>query len=529
MHGQLISIIKPLLWKWHFKNLLAQMRGAKKLRESGDPFFVVKIVNNITDVTLGLRTNDFPKSLVGLHSSVAEILLKQIFLQEHNILCSSIMQSIGNNSAVSMPLPPLWVEQLIAQGVNCSPFLCRINLFLSAIKKFAKGLLKFITLLSQVRNPKISDTPYVVFLGLQKNNLPALGVEKSYDIISWYKFSKFRKSGIKKIVVQSALDSNYPISQDLIVSRSIFPVIGSFKNYLVFILNGLNALLVSILGLLRGKWWYGYLAPEAIDLQYIKALPKELLAKEYFFNNSNWFYKPLWTYEIECTGALVTLYYYSTNIEKIEYYDYKAIDAYGLSIMTWNRFIVWDEQQKEYLKRFCPKANYYLAGVIDFADTPVELGKLDAGLKIAIFDVTPARPVFYATHGMGLPPYYSESLCLKFFFDIASICSSKNVNLLWKQKRLVGTNFVANRFLKKRNNITTLSYKAIDPRVSARRLIEQCDAVISMPFTSTALIGKDFGLPSIYYDPFEQLQVEESHGIPVLKGAKQLRDWFEKI
>ena len=34
--------------------------------------------------------------------------------------------------------------------------------------------------------------------------------------------------------------------------------------------------------------------------------------------------------------------------------------------MTWNRIIVWDHQQEEYLKQFCPNATYIKIGAIDF-------------------------------------------------------------------------------------------------------------------------------------------------------------------
>ena len=58
-------MFRKLIRKKHFRTLLAQLRGAKKLRERDAPFFVVDTVSSLTDVPLGLKENDFPKILVG--------------------------------------------------------------------------------------------------------------------------------------------------------------------------------------------------------------------------------------------------------------------------------------------------------------------------------------------------------------------------------------------------------------------------------------------------------------------------------
>ena len=61
-----------------------------------------------------------------------------------------------------------------------------------------------------------------------------------------------------------------------------------------------------------------------------------------------------------------------------------------------------------------------------------------------------------------------------------------------------------------------------------RQVIEQAIAVISMPFTSTALIAKEMGKPSIYYDPMGRLQRDDraAHGIPILSGIEELEEWI---
>ena len=50
-----------------------------------------------------------------------------------------------------------------------------------------------------------------------------------------------------------------------------------------------------------------------------------------------------------------------------------------------------------------------------------------------------------------------------------------------------------------------------------------------MPFTSTAIIGKELGKPSIYYDASGDVHKNESHGIPVLKNKDELKNWYHSL
>ena len=68
----------------------------------------------------------------------------------------------------------------------------------------------------------------------------------------------------------------------------------------------------------------------------------------------------------------------------------------------------------------------------------------------------------------------------------------------------------------------------IDPDHAAARLIEKSTLVISMPFTSTALIAKNLGVPSYYYDPSGIIQKGDraAHSIPIISGVNELRSIF---
>jgi len=71
----------------------------------------------------------------------------------------------------------------------------------------------------------------------------------------------------------------------------------------------------------------------------------------------------------------------------------------------------------------------------------------------------------------------------------------------------------------------------IDPDTASPRLIEDCMAAISMPFTSTAIIARELGKPSCYFDPTGMIQPDDrgAHGIPVVCGIDELRCWIAQI
>jgi polysaccharide biosynthesis PFTS motif protein len=75
------------------------------------------------------------------------------------------------------------------------------------------------------------------------------------------------------------------------------------------------------------------------------------------------------------------------------------------------------------------------------------------------------------------------------------------------------------------------NYIEVHPSVDALQIIQKTKACISMPFTSTALIAKFEGKPSVYYDPSGIICKDDraAHGIPILNNIEDLRKWVENI
>jgi polysaccharide biosynthesis PFTS motif protein len=523
-------MFKKLIRRKHFRTLRAQLRGAKKLRNRNEPFFVVDSVSSITEVNLGLNKDDFPKALVGSHGSIAEILLRQVLLSNYVKMCSAVMQSIGSGKPVSSPLPSSWRKHLTNNGVACSVFYCRVLLFLLSLKRLAFGFIKSLILLSPIKKPGYPGCPYVVFVSLPMGQkaLPAPGGEKSYDLISWYKQSIIRKPDIRKIWVQAKVGKEYVAPEELVVTQSIFPKLGSFYSYIRFLFKNAKALFITIFGVLMGKWYYGFLYHESVFLNYFSLLDTDQLADNYFFPISNWFFKPLWTHEAEKKGASVSLYCTSVNMDKFWRHEEKEPDTYGLKVMLWNRFIVWDKQQENYFKQYRPRATFTRVGYIDYRGLTYSHFPKNNKKTLSVFDVYPGRPIFCTSSGYAIPMSLEETNIL-FMEDIIKVFNDGTWNILWKPKRDTTSNYNSNGFLRKQLNVIGDHMIIIDSNIAATSLIENSDVVISMPFSSPSLTAKVKGVPSIYYDRSGLVRYTENHGVPVLKSKVELKKWFESL
>ena len=76
-----------------------------------------------------------------------------------------------------------------------------------------------------------------------------------------------------------------------------------------------------------------------------------------------------------------------------------------------------------------------------------------------------------------------------------------------------------------------MNYINIDPSIDPLQVIQKTKACISISFTSTAIIAKQEGKPSVFYDPTDIIQKDdrEAHGLPVLNGIGELKVWIESI
>jgi polysaccharide biosynthesis PFTS motif protein len=296
-----------------------------------------------------------------------------------------------------------------------------------------------------------------------------------------------------------------------------------------FIAWSIGAILIATWDLLRGRWWHALLLNQAALAAQVRIQNPERLAKDYLFHNSGWIYRPLWTYEAEKRGSRITFYFYSTNCEGFKRTEGYPPLFYGYHAMNWPHYLVWDEYQADFVRRAVGEAaNISVGGSICFSTSAEEMPAF-SGRGVAVFDVTPHRSSRYQTLGADFE-FYTPATCIPFLHDIQQATEDAGYRMLWKGKRKIGS-IAHPRYRIFTERLSEANVIILDPDLSANRVIEACSLVISMPFTSTALIARELGKPSCYYDPTGMVQKGDraAHGIEIISGPEELKKWLKNI
>jgi len=139
------------------------------------------------------------------------------------------------------------------------------------------------------------------------------------------------------------------------------------------------------------------------------------------------------------------------------------------------------------------------------------------------------RRSIYCT--FGLPSeYYVPGVVNMFLDDIYYYLLKYNIIMAFKKKREVGHLHSAYtdkiRYLDKQQY-----FFLINPDIQPQELILSSIGVISLPFTSTAIIAKDLNIPSVYYDPSGVIARNQStyHGVSVIGDIAELSHWISRL
>ena len=341
------------------------------------------------------------------------------------------------------------------------------------------------------------------FLTLRNNS--SIKPNKSYhNVFSWYKKNICEK-GDDEYFFHSIKKFNQYDKQIKFINSATN--IYGFNNFIYFLIFGIILIVISFFSMLLLRWKLPLLLKEILSEIILKKTPKKFLFKNYYFDNSSWLFRPLWTYEVEKKGSKVILFFYAMNIENI-YKDDSLIHKSDnfWEICTWKNYYVWNEEHKKIINNFIndKNINVEIKNPISFSDCESEI-KIDKLKKnIAIFDISlhrRSKSIYWRGWDFN---FFKVLVVKKFYKDILNICENKNINLYFKSKKSVENknldkeyiNFIKSIQNKKNVNI-------VDPNCSAFKLADLCDASISLPFTSTSQIFRYFKKPSIYYDPIK--------------------------
>ncbi|MDO8488565.1 MAG: polysaccharide biosynthesis PFTS motif protein [Candidatus Omnitrophota bacterium] len=516
------------------------MRGYQFLKKSNKLDLIATIQNELTNTHLGRIDCNASKLFFGAGILQAELIVRQYLLARIGGigLIKSLLCSLGAKGApIVYPMPKLWQQMVAKHGFSVARVRCSlawigyVGIFwgygvLSTVRYFCVSLWEIIRAHSSVLNR------YVYFVGLTSGNLPQPCSDgRSHDIVTWYIRWKARVEHIDVFYhgVANAKVCNvdgFPV----VFSPYPIPPLDTLVGLVRFSAWALAAVSCSFLDLFRGRWWHGILLAESIHAAMVRFQVTDKLAQDYVFHNSATIYRPLWTYEVEDKGMRITSYFYSTNTEGFKRQNGYPIQVGSWQAMNWPLYLVWDEYQADFVRRAVGKTtNIKVVGPIWFYADPVQMPKLPFG-SVAVFDVQPHRSSRYQI--LGAPQeYYVPKTANQFLLDIHAVIQECKGTMVHKRKRNIGKMLHPQYKALVKNLSNSEDVFSIEPDTSAIRVIESCSAVISMPFTSTALLGRELGKFSVYYDPYGFVQKDDraAHGIPVLCGKDELRDWLTGI
>ena len=499
--------------------------GYKILKNEGKLDFWLKLLDSITHTRLNnanlpfflLRKNRIDPELSIRQFIFVSVIYKKIFYKE-------LLRCIANKKSLRYPLPRelqsivINTEQIQVNKLSCSilwfgySFLMWVYGFYNALKSMCYLLRK---------HKKLGR--YIYFHDLVPSSIPS--DNKSHTIVNWYFHWKNRANNIDTIghSIRNSPHTNY--SRTDIKRIDEVPYLNGIqiiKYYFWFILLLTYSLFVFLF-----NPYPAIMLNESIKLMRARLAKKNQLGRDYIFNVSNAYYRPLWTYEVEIKGSRVLFYFYSINNRVFKTSSDYPIQ-YPWHLMSWSYYLVWDAHQVDFVKRFAyGKPIIEKVGHIWFSSSE-ECLDIPSN-SVAVFDITPFRPSIFILMGISLE-YYIFNTSNQFLSDIQVVLSQNNFQMAHKMKRI--TKMANKRYTKKLTKLVKKpNYLKINPSNDALQVIRKTKACISMPFTSTALIAKEEGRPSIYYDPTGIIHKDDkaAHGILVLSGISELKQWVQGL
>ena len=443
----------------------------------------------------------------------------------------------SKGSRLIYPLPRKWQKSLEKNGTRVNKTLSTILYFFFLIYSFLLGLKFFFKIIIKYlhfnlfKKKQFTFENFIIFKNINSSKVN-LTSKTQYNLIKWYK-EKIDK--VANIVLLSSSNKNKQYDDNLAEANDEFFLFYKEFNVFKFIFLFLKSLIkfrkFSIIeyNLLLFK--------DLIELNFYKSLKKNKINKILFVWTNN-VYKPLWIYEMEKKGTEVTIFFngYINEIRLNSDLKFEH-DHEGLKNMTWCNYFVWDEESLKFLtQKIEKKINIQITGPNYFSDIDKE------------FDLPKKSVVIfgYENHkrNIGINTITEYEYCNKdfvaekeffllqnFYNDIYDVAIKNNFNVIVKRKNQLNhleikrNKFFFDNFFLRPNIIS------IDPNISAFRVVEKSDINISMPFTSTGLIGSMYDKKSIYYDPFKWIQKNDPSGsnLTLLSGKDELEKWFYNL
>ncbi|MET3900819.1 hypothetical protein ABIB57_004787 [Devosia sp. UYZn731] len=495
-----------------------------------DPDQVTRLSDEVSHVSL--HTSRWLTRLAGIPGEIEDqfdICARQYLLAAtlYTELQPSILLAVGSRPT-GLAAPHHWRAYLQARGLRFRPAASVLRYGRVVLLHGVRGVSTAMRILIASLRGKLSaapQQPYDVLMTLPPSLLSRGGNGPRESLVGWF---ADRSRGAPLWIETPTGVSELPANCTTVAIA--LPRLSGF-GYLQFMIGSARALAAAIVGVMVGQPHVMLLLRDMVQLAHARALGPASMARNYAAENSQWIHRPLYTVWAErVAGSRAQLLFYATNMdESIRYGSRHGKPTFlpGYRIMSWSDYLVWDSHHADLVRAWGhDSSRIIIVGTVPLTDS----GSLIPALpprSVAIFDVAPFKPARLAKLGL-VPPYYSARVTVDFLRQCQEAVRSVGGTLILKQKRDIGNHAhssyrVETEILKASPDVLIL-----DPGISARRLVEMCDAVVSMPFSSPGLFGRESGVPSALFDPTGTIVASERqrHGLPLLQGEPALRQWL---
>ena len=534
-------MISILLAGYTRRRRMQTMRGYRYLKKLGGIGRLNALQHALTVTELESCEGRCSPLLFGAGIENAELAIRQYLMLRVSYpkLNGAVLQALGEcGSGVVHYIPADWRAILRQHGFEVSDLWCSMAWYGFVAIRFGKGFIDLTRIawssaMEVLRGPRSNYGKYAFFDAMEVNNLPQPGLDgRSYDIFNWYEQWAGRVPKLDSLChgIRDALPK-MANTTPVLGMRWPVPPLANAESLVRFLGWGLMATSLAALDLLRGRWWHALMLGDAATAALVRMQVQERLGQEYLFTQSRICDRPLYTYQLEQRGARISFYFYSTNSEPFKLPSGYLIQLYLWQAMNWPHYLVWNNYQAQFVRRTAGgSVAISVVGPIWFSTSAVELPVLRQR-TIAVFDVQPMRMWFFRLLAPEVD-YLVPSICKQFLSDSFHCIRANGYSIAFKRKRQINSKYHHPQYIRFVEKLSRWdNVVAIDPDTAARKLIEKCSAVISMPFTSTAHIARELGKPTCFYDPTGMILRDDraAHGIPIIIGRDELYGWLASL
>lgn len=526
----------PKRWLMGFsrKRLFRLVHAAKFVQNSSDPFRNVAMASALETTPLDLPSGAFASlKKVGLKEAALDCLRQRLVatLIYRQVIPQLLLHLHDPKARLSLGLPKAWRNKMALLGVSLSPVGSDAKWALWLVIFYLHGARSGLQVLKWSllrRLPPAETSSYAVLMSLNKNNLPQRSAQPAYDFVSWYRASPMCSPEVRTVWTHLPKSGSTSRDQHGVRTPYFFPRLDGLAAHCRFAAVLLSLFAKTFLKWVRGEWWEVVLLEQRVHCEYARLLDPEDFARFYVFNSAHFALRPLWSYLAEAAGSSIDFCFYATNIETFGTSPLHPRPYWpGYQGMTWKRYGVWDSYQADLIHALGHRGEpTVVLGSVGFTDKDWPRQQIPRAC-VAVFDVTPQRIASLALRGIP-QPYYTAALAIRFLEDVDEVLANEGLKMLYKKKREIGKISAAGYRRRLAATLNKDHVVAVDPDIAPQHLIAEALAVISMPFTSTALIGRSLRKPTVFYDPLGVLVGEYrlAHGIPVIGSKLELLAWL---